>query len=445
MSGLHMLEAAPEVWSCIPKWMFFLHPYWTHLPGFRASEELAACETHSRIIFMLTAYLETAAVIFETRGVRQIVARAWKSYIRDASPKRALPHFLTVLVEHLDNHADFEGNLEGVGGTIPDLVSVLIQQISYAVAAPKSKGTMMALAAVTDFLEHMGDAEGFHSALISQGMVPALVSAMSALDGSRTNVTYPTITVCLIHLIDHLKQPLGHRPIAEAVKAGLRRSIISFVSFLIPVKHIKRAFSDIQKLLQSPQFMQSPLFDDWEKLATLIKARMNILDTWEAAGKESRRACDNMKCGQTLIERELKRCSACESASYCSHECQAVDWQDVHIDSIAGTIYPHGRGRPCVLSSTRAINGSATIPPGSQTGGDPPSLSTMPIPMTLRFTSYPQPNSLRSTSSRVQNGLRRIALEIPFGERMTKPQDVPPEADLKLAFTLRDTVVTDPG
>ncbi|KAJ6580555.1 hypothetical protein DFH09DRAFT_1309875 [Mycena vulgaris] len=100
---------APDVWSRPSKWILFVHTYWAHLPGFRASDELIACEIHSRIILMFVTHTETDTVIV---GTRRIVAR-----------------FSWLFVVGLRDPMNFEEIVDGIGGSLPDLVSVLIHYI----------------------------------------------------------------------------------------------------------------------------------------------------------------------------------------------------------------------------------------------------------------------------------------------------------------------------
>ncbi|KAJ7900572.1 hypothetical protein B0H14DRAFT_2671168 [Mycena olivaceomarginata] len=86
---------------------------------------------------------------------------------------------------------------------------------------------------------------------------------------------------------------------------------------------MKKALNDVQKLADDRRFRESPL-------VILAKTRIAVVNSWEAAGGLSSLACDNMLCGKIKPKTNFKRCSGCQSANYCSADCQLTDWLDGH-------------------------------------------------------------------------------------------------------------------
>ncbi|KAJ7159769.1 hypothetical protein C8R46DRAFT_1354387 [Mycena filopes] len=60
----------------------------------------------------------------------------------------------------------------------------------------------------------------------------------------------------------------------------------------------------------------------------VLTERRRVRDACDAGEAGSLQACDNMKCGVILDKSRLRRCSQCCKRSYCSTDCQMVDWRD---------------------------------------------------------------------------------------------------------------------
>ncbi|KAJ7448932.1 hypothetical protein FB451DRAFT_758101 [Mycena latifolia] len=360
------LDASPDLWPRVWEWLRFLHAYWTCLPGFRASDELDACIRDASLLLTLGEHPGTSTVISGTRGARQLLARVWVAFLDDptrAPKSTTLSRLLPLLMVGLADDENFEEIVDGVGGTLRDLASVLLKQLSHAAAAPKSAYTVAGVGAVIAFLGKESDPNGpLHSALLSGALIPSLVSSLIALDGTNTAMTESTSAICLSRLIHYLGLTDGYPWMGAALKAGMLRGIIYFairaigtiepttkevfprlkelVSVTLPrslvspdvVLQMKGAFNAVEHVSRSPQFMRSALFEEWKILTTVVQARVKVLDAWEAAGRESLRACDNMKCGQISMKRGTKCCSGCKTARYCCRGCQIVDWRDAHRD-----------------------------------------------------------------------------------------------------------------
>ncbi|KAJ6580570.1 hypothetical protein DFH09DRAFT_1275690 [Mycena vulgaris] len=521
------VDAAPDVWSRVSKWVLFLHTYWDYLPGVHAADAIDACINHSRIILMLVNHLATAALIFEARGIRSIVARAWMARLDEPHAKdHLLSLLLMFLADGMDDVGNFQEIIDGVGGSLDDMVIPLIKHTSRAVGAPKSDFAVASIQAIMMCLGSRDQA--FHSILLSRGIVPLIVSSLSALDGSKNELTYQIVAMCLARLIRYLKRPSGNAWIAAALEAGVLRYIITFairavgttdstiealqpylmelvceilpgslVSYAV-VARAERAFSDVEHLSRASEFMHSPLYEDWGKVATLAKERAAVLDTWEAIGRESRRACDNVKCGRILMKREFKCCSTCESASYCSHECQAVDWRDAHRDVCQSLGFVRRRYHHLCLPTrerafmrrvldmdyqrlsytisiliisflvqnpaqkfyvcfdyARADGALVQVVPKSQSSVTQEFEAELPTQwgrlmraggrmrmdvMLVNDSGISRPLlfPMRATSSKFHDGLRRIAREVPPGKKIMLAEPVPPDVVQKVLRLLRD-------
>ncbi|KAJ7929428.1 hypothetical protein B0H13DRAFT_2310575 [Mycena leptocephala] len=143
-------DAYPEIWSRVSAWMLFLHTYWDYLPGYCAFDEIQACANHTRIISIFVEHCETAAILFATRGVRRIIARALLVLLPDATPAARVlcPVLWNLLANGVGEMTNFEEIIDAVGGTLANLPSMLVKEIAQTVAASRSEMTVASIGAV---------------------------------------------------------------------------------------------------------------------------------------------------------------------------------------------------------------------------------------------------------------------------------------------------------
>ncbi|KAJ7448957.1 hypothetical protein FB451DRAFT_1532032 [Mycena latifolia] len=202
--------------------------------------------------------------------------------------KSILPRLFPLLVNDLDDAANFDEIVDSAGRTLTDFASVLLKQIFHALAAPKSAYTVAGIGAVMSFLEMQGAPYDPHDilrlALLSRGVIPSLVSSLRALEDIKTEMTEFTIAIC------------------SALGAGLLHCIISFATRPLTMEFTtKEAYPRLKDLVSVilpgslVSYSVPPIYEDWKTLATVVQSRIKILDEWEAADRESLGACDNMK------------------------------------------------------------------------------------------------------------------------------------------------------
>jgi hypothetical protein len=119
----------------------------------------------------------------------------------------------------------------------------------------------------------------------------------------------------------YVRTPPGFPSVAEALRAGLLRVIISFGAGAVPDKtdacnvyfHLEELLcgtipgalvycgvvtqikESVTEIIITPAFKRSPLFQAWDNLVSLVEKRVAVFDTWNAVGRVSSRACDNME------------------------------------------------------------------------------------------------------------------------------------------------------
>ncbi|KAF7344965.1 MYND-type domain-containing protein [Mycena venus] len=374
------LDASPDLWLRIWPWMRFLHTYWEHIPKFDAKAEMAACMSNCFLVARLRAHPKTRDLTSAQTGLRFIFSRTWTAILLDEGVVERSEVFLhsgrllPTLTDGLELPGHFEEIVDGAGGSRERMVSAIVKHLSLAVADPKNKVTLGTLTTTIAFLgTQPSKNEQWVSLLLSKGIVAPVVSALrvfestatpdameSALRGIDSSVRgsiksadmwFGSTTACFNLLSTYMTAAPGYPWIAQAIKAGLLHSLISFATQgsryatyiklfidLLPlnlvshavVTQMKHALKEVQEISRRRKFMESPSFKDWEKVVSLANERIAVLDSWEAAGRVSFAACDNMQCGKIQRKGQFKRCAGCWSADYCSSDCQSIDWRGGH-------------------------------------------------------------------------------------------------------------------
>lgn len=330
------VDASPDLWPRVWKWMHFLHSYWEYLPGFHASDEVKGCLKNSSIVLLLSQHPATALAISATPGIRRILATSWAAILHDVSlasqeaAKLELTRLLALLSRDIDDLSNLDEVVDGVGGSYNDLAAVIIEHISQGVAAPTSETVVTYLGAVITVLEARDDP--LNAALMAKGIVLSLLLAIDTLQKTTSNLALPIVQLCFILLSAYLKSPAGYRWITQALEAGLLQNIVdlslevvqsqahnshirdisaelqdlvssvisgALVSYPV-VSCMKRLLPTIKKTSSSPKFAKSVIFDAWRTFSRLVEERVKVLDTWEAANRPSFGACDNMLVSQAL-------------------------------------------------------------------------------------------------------------------------------------------------
>ncbi|KAF7300817.1 MYND-type domain-containing protein [Mycena kentingensis (nom. inval.)] len=81
---------------------------------------------------------------------------------------------------------------------------------------------------------------------------------------------------------------------------------------------------------QSETFQRCEMYPHWVALTRRSSARYPVLErlhasAWGLTGRH--KICDNWKCNAMVERKKLFKCSACHALSYCSSDCQKLDWK----------------------------------------------------------------------------------------------------------------------
>ncbi|KAJ6609127.1 hypothetical protein B0H10DRAFT_2226207 [Mycena sp. CBHHK59/15] len=352
-------EASRDLWPRVFKWMDFIHTYWDYLPEVKTLDETQAHLIHLSIILHFSSRDDTARLIVSTPGARIILAGAWAALVRDNNLLGKDPAFrevvllLLLLKQDVSDPENFGEIVAGVGGSLDDLAALAIKQISHAAISPKTEMTVGFLGSIMAFLNETSNGH-FNSALISKGIVAALVATAHAFADVTGRTIVPALQLCFMMLIDYLGMPPGYPWVIEALNAGLLRAIVavgvaprladlsihvkdlllrilpSSMVYYSVVAQLNDKFSDIEALGATRGLAESTISREWQHFSKLATERVGLLEIFESDNWVSMRGCDNMQCGTIDKKRHFDRCSHCASALYCSRDCQKVDWRNGH-------------------------------------------------------------------------------------------------------------------
>ncbi|KAJ6474886.1 hypothetical protein C8R45DRAFT_383191 [Mycena sanguinolenta] len=255
------------------------------------------------------------------------------------------------------NSAAFEDLIFGCGG-VRDLAEIVVLHIQRMLPTADSPVTvdktiyhLFAVVCIVDPGAVPGHRRRpdptIQNAFRSCGIVTALTTASRALGKSPLDTAGIVLRSFLFALLDHVASfpPLW---LTDSLRAGLldvvfssyHREAISvplrrlLEEVLIPaaVYHsvlleLRIPLAQVRDRAAAKIFGDTVLLAHWKNFVDLAESRFQIFDEYNNGLLMATRACDDVACDKTCPKQELKRCSGCLAAYYCSPKCQTNDWE----------------------------------------------------------------------------------------------------------------------
>lgn len=332
-------DVGPALWPRVWPWTFFMHEYRDYL---RAASVFWEPLAYTRFLLFVSEIYgphPMRGVISSTPGFRVLMAKAWTILPRLKRRKSAFEPclwFLASIIGSLD-YADpvhFGEMVEGAGGTLDDLASLVLQHIDVVVHGNLSWEVGSA-ASYMRHLAHLIQAghsgpqtsallpmrERFIQTLRRRDFIPALVVAMNTvLAASRANSRsflrsgFESSFVATLELLEcFLDTPMGYRWLPAAIEAGLLTLMAGvatefpsifddrlrfLLTKLLPdgllyyhvVAAIDDVLEDLTEIWSTEELEELEIFDDWSSLRYLAERRVRLLDGLQSTG-----ACDNLE------------------------------------------------------------------------------------------------------------------------------------------------------
>ncbi|KAJ6507067.1 hypothetical protein C8R45DRAFT_971447 [Mycena sanguinolenta] len=355
--------ASVHLWEHIWPWMQFLDECEETLSGNDFRDASFSPQSRYFRFLSIIRFLrddEAAKVVIDsTEGRWVVIGRAWRHFIHADNDLGLDPiaHFLGLWprAPHLKPCA-FKELILGAGGTWTHLASLVVSHIKRCLPYPDSSFTqrfVIPVLGVIHILAHENAGENedpypvFQAALLSCGIVAALTTAARAVCQSAVTHADTVLHMILTALINHLSLfPSVY--LVESLRAGLleilfsskhrhelSRSMMNLLKTVIFPATVYRSLlvqlptfiSQVRNRNAAAIFRDTSLLAQWMRLLEVVKSRSHLAEKHATGVLTVTGVCDDLGCARTRSKKDLKCCSGCLTAYYCSPTCQANDWR----------------------------------------------------------------------------------------------------------------------
>ncbi|KAJ7626203.1 hypothetical protein FB45DRAFT_923172 [Roridomyces roridus] len=122
----------------------------------------------------------------------------------------------------------------------------------------------------------------------------------------------------------------AHPEITKQLPDLLRDVLPRALVYYPVIVEMKQALANVEPPSSDGEFARSGLYACWSDMKAIFELRAATITLWETEGRPSPLSCYNLECAKVLNRDKFRRCSACQTAAYCSQACQRVDWTDGH-------------------------------------------------------------------------------------------------------------------
>ncbi|KAJ7616583.1 hypothetical protein FB45DRAFT_1034904 [Roridomyces roridus] len=221
-------------------------------------------------------------------GFRALVAQVWVLVARPdiwGPGMRALTFeailYLVLHAMNIDKREHHDDLVEGCGGTLGDLATLLINFVTHLASddIPKSLFFMNMAMTIMDRTERLR--KRFSQLLLKHGII-------------RSALPYPLV-----------------------------------------LRALQPALLDVTTTLDQHLASRSPVWNHWSRFIAESKQFFEVVKLHGLKERVSMRACDNVECEEISSKKDFKTCSRCESVYYCGAYCQRMDWKRGHRQTCA--------------------------------------------------------------------------------------------------------------
>ncbi|KAJ7656009.1 hypothetical protein DFH06DRAFT_475008 [Mycena polygramma] len=349
-------EAHVDVWPRVWKWVHFLYTYQDAIPDAPAQRKICG----DLLMYLCYTIDASANLVAATPGARVLIVRCWKLALEE--PNRQSYGYLATVGKVLPklkmadppNLAEF---VEGAGGTLEAAAELVTRSLGHYFPTTQYGLTVESfywVDAVFHPLQDLMIARNARDAMVEAGLVTSLIKVLYAFSTlstdnfvSRFN-TDNILRAALLALQQLFKSYPQEWVLREAVYSGLLRAVVAcgfrkaepvavtigFVTDTLTrctvyqaiLLEIAKSLRQLEEHSRHPALVKSPIFSTWTAFQTLVSQRIALARPRQSAAYISRRACNDIQCGEIRLKAELMRCSGCQTVYYCSSDCQKNDW-----------------------------------------------------------------------------------------------------------------------
>ncbi|KAK7045230.1 hypothetical protein R3P38DRAFT_3259212 [Favolaschia claudopus] len=364
-----------ELWPRMVPWVqFFLDNYrflqtlMTHIWLLRHDELYATLMLFCHCVG--TEHPQNMSLMVSTPGFRVLAVRAWYSQAGKDIVLDSNDYFAMAVC---DVFADGEGIsldevIEGSDGDLDNFAKLLVRQCDPLIR--RHSGSANPLTSKTRFrilrlvistvvgLSRSASAL-LYPALVRHGYVKTLTMVMYAfLELPRASLRdLPPFewdhVKAGVSQLDHLffLRRAGHE-LQSSLEAGLLDvllccaqadvsdtihlgSLCAIIAEFLTPSTVYRGVLITMGLAESKTTVSRVIYHEetkkvWTNFTEILARRLAVLNLFDAPGRITQRACDNFECTIIQAKRDLRRCSGCHTAFYCSRECQIGHWNAGH-------------------------------------------------------------------------------------------------------------------
>ncbi|KAJ7493868.1 hypothetical protein FB451DRAFT_1551191 [Mycena latifolia] len=379
-------RASLDVWSAVWSWIQFFGECEQRYPGVTATSRTPMYTLFLTTMLTLRYDTDAAATIDTTPRVCVFFTRGWAAALEGGQMTQQLVDDLChclLRVLNVRDPATLREVREGAGGTPAHLASLMVKHIQYFVPHKDHVVTdrdAFGVLCVFQMLEAGTILEGpLADGFAAHGMVKCACTVICALcESPPVMITEQLIPLNFTIVVSSLIRFPGFTLAKEALESGLLRAFVLSASqhmalLTIPLGHLisdvlpptlayhsvlsslPDALEDARAIEDTPGFRTSAHVNEWTDFVNLAIERIAVMKLYDAGSLAAHRACDNLECPEIRKDDDLRRCSACQNAFYCSPACQTADWAAGHRKLCARPANAHHKAAAHLSAGDRAF------------------------------------------------------------------------------------------
>ncbi|KAJ7050656.1 hypothetical protein C8F01DRAFT_1177730 [Mycena amicta] len=366
-------EAIPEIWARAWPWINFLSVYEAQLPFPTYIQYGSKCVMNLVLFVFLFQRADPSVQrdMVHLDGLHTFVGQAWRDVVRHKDMKCLEAASLAIdnmFKSYLDGdlpEAEWKLLVAASGGSLAGLAQCMAQHLRlvYPHSQPKPATALMQreILGVRDILYRIFGFVGpevddetpqpFCAEFATQGGFVALTRACLSIALAQSTVKSDGILSHLLRILGGCFQAAPSiKYIVQSIKAGFLRAVClaarrayrdtflleevdTLLHSVLPkytvFPSVLYALADaLEELgpLSAEQYFLPRLRVTWQRWMKVLQPRIQLALDLKLGNESIPLVCNNLECSKVAKKEEFKLCGRCHRRSYCSQDCQRVDY-----------------------------------------------------------------------------------------------------------------------